>query len=316
MPPLPVVIDTDPGIDDLVALTLALRSPELEVVAVTATYGNAPLDRTVRNLRTLLGHLGRDDIPILPGADRPLVRLPAPQPDAHGPSGVGHAPVPEASPVPPDPLALCRALATVAKPVTVVTLGPLTNLAAALAADPAFVRARVMRHVGMFGCIGRRARPERWADFNAWADPEALAAVLRSDLNTVMMGFDVTRDVVVGPETVASVGATNDAAAVWIGRALAFAIERQRELGFAGATPVHDVLPIVAVIDPDTITLAERRLTVDLDEGDGRGRTVESADGTPVTVATAADPVRTRRLLQRVLPTHTPHGPHDGRRRA
>ena len=151
--PRRLVIDTDPGIDDIVTLALAVRSPEIEILAITTTYGNAPLTVTTRNARTILRLSARRDIPVFPGADRPRSRTLTTAPETHGTSGVGYAPVAPFAPitVPARPTVLCDVLDTVSRPVTLVTLGPLTNLAAALEKDEALVRRRVARHIGMFG---------------------------------------------------------------------------------------------------------------------------------------------------------------------
>lgn len=299
---LPVVIDTDPGIDDLVALTLALRSPELDVVGLTTSYGNAELDRTTSNLRSLLALLQRERVPIFPGGDRPLTRPLITASDTHGPTGVGHAPVGPSEPLRPDRLALCRALEAAGEAVTLITLGPLTNLALALQADADLVRRRVRQHIGMFGSLSTPARRDRWADFNAWSDPDAAAAVLGSELDTTMVGLDVTSRVVLAADRVAVLRTQADPAEAWLGQALEFAVERDRHRGLADGCRVHDVLPVAAVVEPALLTLAERRIRVDLDEGPHRGRTVEAEDGVAITVAVDADLSRTRTLLHRVVP--------------
>ncbi|MBI4420585.1 MAG: nucleoside hydrolase, partial [Gemmatimonadetes bacterium] len=150
----PLVIDTDPGIDDVVTLALAARSPELDLIAVTTSYGNAMLDASTRNAHEGLRLAGRPDVPVYPGALRPLVRDLVTAPETHGESGVGYAPVSTrlSSLVsgPPDP-AVLTALSRATAPVTLVTLGPLTNLALALERDERLARARIARHIGMFG---------------------------------------------------------------------------------------------------------------------------------------------------------------------
>src|SRR6185503_2789158 len=197
-----LVIDTDPGIDDVVTLALAARSPELDIAAITTTYGNATLEATMRNAYDLLRILGRTDIPLHPGADRPLARALVTAPETHGETGVGHAPVRKVIRPPPlsrmlrDNPALIEALSRAEGPVTLVTLGPLTNLAQALEHDEALVRKRVTRHIGMFGTINAVGNTNRFADFNAWCDPEALDRVLRAGLPTEMVGLDVTRQMV------------------------------------------------------------------------------------------------------------------------
>jgi pyrimidine-specific ribonucleoside hydrolase len=123
-PPIRLVIDTDPGIDDVVTLALATRSPELDIVAITTTYGNATIENTTRNAYELLRILGRTHIPMHPGADRPLVRELVTAPETHGETGVGYAPVRKVIRPPPlskslrDNPALIEALSRAQGPVT------------------------------------------------------------------------------------------------------------------------------------------------------------------------------------------------------
>ncbi len=302
MLPLPVIIDTDPGIDDLVALTLALRAPQLRVTAITTSYGNAPLDQTTRNLRTLLTLLREDTVPVLPGADRPLRRALPSAPTSHGASGAGYATVPAAAAVPGDESALLRALERTTDAVTLITLGPLTNLARALRARPSLVHARVRQHLGMFGSLSVAALPDRPADSNSWRDPEAAAEVLAAGLPTTLVGLDVTHRMILSGKDISAFRASADPVIVWLANALQFAAERHRHLGLHDGCRVHDVLAVAEAIDPGLLTLAEHRLTVDFDEGVHRGRTVERDTGLPVAVAMDVDLTRTRALLRRVFP--------------
>lgn len=302
MAPVPVVIDTDPGIDDVVALALALRAPELEVVAVTTSYGNATLDLTTRNTRRLLELLGLAEVPVIPGAECPLRRPLVTAPETHGQSGVGYAAVPPAVPVATRPDALIEALDLCRTPAVLITLGPLTNLALALEADSAFVRSRVSRHVGMFGSIRERGNTNRWADFNAWCDPEAVRRVLGAGLGTVMAGLDVTRRMTLGADEVAAFAASPDPAVAWIAAALRFYVEFHRAQDRLEGCVINDVLPIGEVLAPHLLTLAELPLSIDLDEGEHRGHTVVSAGGVPTQVAVDVDIARMRGLLTRVLP--------------
>src|SRR6185436_2370457 len=133
-PLIRLVIDTDPGIDDVVTLALAARSPELDLIAVTTTYGNATLEATTRNARAILELAGRPDVPVHAGADRPLSRKLVTAPETHGETGVGYAAVPPLSEVrrAGGEEALTSVLRAIDHPITLVTLGPLTNLARAL----------------------------------------------------------------------------------------------------------------------------------------------------------------------------------------
>lgn len=316
MSPVPLIVDTDPGIDDLVALALALRSPELRIVAFVTSYGNATLDKTTRNAREVLARVGRPDVPVLPGAERPLVRPLVTAPETHGPSGVGYAQVPEALPVEPDPLALLRALELAVEPAVLVTLGPLTNLAAALHAAPDVVHRRVRRHLGMFGNLHERGNTNRWADFNAWCDPEATDRVLRGGLDTVMVGLDVTRRMTVDARAVRGWRTSADPLTGWLGNALQYYVEFHRAQERLDGCIVNDVLPIGEIVAPGLLTLAARRLSVDLGEDESRGRTVETADGSHTSVALDVDIDRMRMLLTRVLNGHGTTVSTDPRRSA
>ena len=302
---VPVVIDTDPGIDDVVALALALRSPEIELVGITTSYGNATLDVTTRNVRHVLDLFGRSDVSVIPGAARPLSRPLVTAPETHGASGVGYAPVTPQASVAARPDALIAALDLRRAPVVLITLGPLTNLALALEADAALVRRRVARHLGMFGSIRERGNANRWADFNAWCDPDAVRHVLDARLDTVMVGLDVTRRMTLGADEVAGHAASGDATVAWLGEALRFYVEFHRAQGRLDGCVVNDVLPVGEVLAPGLLTLAHLPLSIDLEEGEHRGHTVEAAGGVPTRVALEVDIRRMRELLGRVLPLGT-----------
>jgi inosine-uridine nucleoside N-ribohydrolase len=303
VPPTRVVIDTDPGIDDVVALALAARSPEFDILALTTSYGNAPLAATTRNARRLLDLVGRPDIPVHPGAERPVMRPLVTAPETHGDTGVGYAPVPEATPVRPNPTVLLDLLRTSSGPVVLVTLGPLTNLAQAVRADPALVGARVATHLGMFGNLHERGNTNRWADFNAWCDPEAVEMVLAADLGTVMVGLDVTRRMTVSARDVDQYVASPDPLVAWLGGALRFYVEFHRSQERLDGCVVNDVLPIGELLRPGLLTLANRRLSVNLEEGEERGRTAEHAIGWSARVALGVDIPAMRELLERVFKT-------------
>ncbi len=298
-----VVIDTDPGIDDLVTLALAARSPSLEIVAVTTTYGNATLAAATRNAREVLGLAGRSDVQICPGSGRPLLRSLVTAPDMHGPSGAGYSPVPQPQPSDsePNPDVLLEILAGLDRPITLVTLGPLTNLAQALRKDTALVRARIERHIGMFGSVHERGSTSRRADFNAWCDPEATDRVLRTGLNTFMVGLDVTRQMTLETSEVDPLAQSSDPLVRWLGQALQYYVESHVKQRSVSGCVVNDVLTVGELLSPGMLTFAERRLKVDLDDGQGRGHTREHPGGCATWVATGVDTGQMRRLLGRVL---------------
>ncbi|NIM52152.1 MAG: nucleoside hydrolase [Gemmatimonadales bacterium] len=295
------IIDTDPGIDDVVALALAARSPELTISGVTTTYGTATLDATTRNARALLDLVGRHDVLVHPGAAQPLERPLATAPEAHGSSGAGYAAVPPTSAVRPNPTVLVDILQEADRPVTLITLGPLTNLAHALLQDSHIVRRRLARHIGVFGSIDERSAANRWADFNAWCDPEAAACVLDAALPTVMVPLDVTRRMVLSASEVARFVASRDPLVAWLGKALEFYVESFRSRYGVDGCAVNDVLPIGELLVPGLLTLAEHRIGIDLVGGEHRGRTRRHPRGRGTVVAVAADILRMRQLLRRVF---------------
>lgn len=283
------------------ALALAARSPELRVVAVIAGHGNAALAETTRNARTVLALAGRPDIPVHAGSERPLSRSPVTAAAMHGSTGMGHAAVPPATVVTSDPSALIRILRAVTAPVTLLTLGPLTDLAHALDEDAAVVARAVVRHIAVLGAFGERGAPDRLADFNAWADPEAALRVLQAGVRTELIPLDVTRRMTLKAMDVVRLAASPDGLTRWLAGALQYSVEAHRALRGLDGCVVNDVLALGDLLEPGLLAFEERRIVLDLDEGERRGHTREAADGTMVRVATDVDVAGMRRLLGRVL---------------
>jgi len=306
--PLPVIIDTDPGIDDTLALLLALRSPEIDLRGVSVTYGNTVLEHAHRNAVEILRHEHRR-LPVAASARRPLKRPLAVALETHGESGLGHAQLPPAGVVLDFAKTLIDLLRAQPAPVTLVTLGPATGLALALRRDERLVREKVARHVAMIGNLRCPGNTTRFSEFNAWCDPEALALVLAAELPTEMVGLDVTRQVTLTGAAIERLAAVPDPQAHWLSDALRFYLEFHRRYDKFDGCVVHDVLPIAALIEPTVLRFEPLRVRVDLEDGDPRGRTRIDPDGARVSVATSVDPAPVRRLLiERVLPWLAPAG--------
>jgi inosine-uridine nucleoside N-ribohydrolase len=295
-PPLPVIIDSDPGIDDMLALLLALGSPELDVRGISVSYGNTVVENAYRNAVAIVRRAAKLTT-LGVGARRPLVRPLTVASETHGESGLGYATLPPAGVILDFVKSLDRLLADQPVPVTLVTLGPVTSLALALRRDEALVRRTVTRHIAMIGNLAAQGNTTRYAEFNAWCDPEALDSVLRAELPTEMVGLDVTRQMVLAPHEAARLAQAGTPLATWIQDALRFYIEfHKRQEGLDGCI-VNDVLPIAALIEPEALTFEERRLVVDLEDGEHRGHTRLDPAGSRVRVATQVDLARVRRLL-------------------
>jgi inosine-uridine nucleoside N-ribohydrolase len=273
---LPIIIDTDPGIDDALAIILAARWTRCHLKSITVTYGNTTLDIATRNARLLMAR-GGCDAPVRPGWDRPLVRPLVTAKETHGESGLGDVALPRAEQVEPGTSALRDALAEVDQPVTLVTLGPLTNLALALRQNGDLVRTRVARHVAMGGCIEARGNTGPHSEFNIWCDPEAAAEVFRAGLGTELVGLDVTRKLVISAAAVQKLLMHPDEEAQWFGRMLSFYVRfHARHEGLQGAV-INDPLAVALAVEPTWGEMQSLPLRVDLSDGRMRGRTEVSS---------------------------------------
>ncbi|MDO8665709.1 MAG: nucleoside hydrolase, partial [Gemmatimonadales bacterium] len=240
---VPVVLDTDPGIDDALALILTARWGRANLCAVSVTYGNTTLDLAARNARIVLARAPAETL-VLPGWDRPLTRPLVTAKETHGADGLGDHSAPPPDPVHPSGSALRDALRAAREPVVLVTLGPLTNLALALRLDADFVRARVVRHVAMGGNIAAAGNTGPHSEFNVWCDPEAAREVFASGLGTEMVGLDVTRRLVIPAAAVAKLATHPDEDARWFGRLLGFYVRFHEAVeGLHGAV-INDPLAV------------------------------------------------------------------------
>jgi purine nucleosidase len=194
----PILIDTDPGIDDAVAILLALASPELSIEAIVAVAGNLPLDITERNARAICELAGRPDIPVYAGSGRPLSRLPITAEHFHGENGLRRLALPAPTMALREPSGVDATIdllrAAPAQSVTWCALGPLTNVAAALGRAPD-IAAGVAELVLMGGASRALGNVTPAAEFNIHADPHAAAIVFDSLLPITLIPLDVTHQV-------------------------------------------------------------------------------------------------------------------------
>lgn len=262
--PFRVIIDTDPGVDDALALLLAMRSPELKIEAITPVAGNVPLELTLPNALRLVEIAGRTDIPVAAGARVPLVRRLVTATYAHGENGLGGAVFPEPTTKPvAEPAAeyIRRIVRKYPHEVTLITLGPLTNVATALNADPEL--AGMVRGLTMMGgsLSGGNITPA--AEFNIYVDPEAARIVFQSGIPITMVGLDVTRKTSLTEDHVRVLEAAQSPvsqAAAKIGRN---AMNHNRERGFLVGPNMHDSLAVAAFLDPTILKWQEYYVDVE-----------------------------------------------------
>ena len=269
---IPVILDCDPGTDDALAIMLALASPELSVLAVTVAGGNVGLAHTLRNALALTALAG-SDVPVYAGADRPLLGAFTSETRVHGENGLGGVVLPEGG-KPAEGLAvdvIRGLLRAAAEPVTLIGIGPATNLGLALAAEPALV-AKVAQIVLMTGAWGEgNATPA--AEFNAWSDPEALAILLASGRTVVFATLELTAQALVTPARVAAWRALGGGRCMQAACAIQETMTPSARLGGAG-WPLHDPCAVAWLIKPELFTARPCSVRMDLGPGPSRGRTL------------------------------------------
>jgi pyrimidine-specific ribonucleoside hydrolase len=270
----PILLDCDPGHDDAIALLLALASPELDLLGVTTVAGNQTLEKTTANALRVLELVGRGDVPVAAGADRPLARELFIAAYVHGETGMDGPALPEPQGAPVEEHAvdfLAGRILGSDRPVTLVPVGPLTNVALLLARYPE-AAGNVERIVLMGGAVAEgNVTPA--AEFNIYVDPEAAWRVFTSGLPVTMIGLDVTHRALM---TAAHVGRLRGAGEV--GRFVAelydfFVGYHLRTYGHEGA-PIHDAVAVAQVLRPGIVETLHRHVDVDCESSLCRGRTV------------------------------------------
>ena len=269
---LPLVLDCDPGTDDALALFLALASPELNILAITVAGGNVGLDRTLPNALALTTLTG-ENVPVYAGADRPLLGSFTNATQVHGIDGLGGIALPPGKAAEPEHAAdaIRRVVRTSDKPVTLVGIAPVTNLALALMTEPS-IAANVAQIVLMSGAWGEgNATPA--AEFNAISDPEALAVVLGCGRPIVMATLEVAAQALCTPAHLAAMRASGSGRCLQAACDIQGSVPFSRRLGGFGAA-LYDPCAIAWLIRPDLFTTQPASVTMDLGPGPCRGRTV------------------------------------------
>jgi inosine-uridine nucleoside N-ribohydrolase len=283
-----VLIDTDPGLDDLLALALACASPELRVAALTSVAGNAPLDAVSENAARFCALAGLD-VPLGRGAKAPLALAPVDAAWFHGCDGRSGLALPAALPRPAVPAAdLLRECLVGRRVDCVIALGPLTNLGPLAAEHPDWFRGIPVFWMG--GSLsGGNATPD--AEFNCWADPHAAALLLGAGIDLTVIGLDVTGGVALdsadlGPEPFGS-----GPRARFLDALLARLADAQVVGSGERLALLHDPTAVAAATSPELFRWQQRCLSVSLGEGKERGRMLDSsgARGARVRWAGAVD---------------------------
>ena len=281
-----LIIDTDPGVDDAMAILYAAAHPGLDLIGLTSVFGNVPVATATRNA-LWLAELAGLEIPVTEGAALPLVQPLRPHPDfVHGIEGFGHLP-PMRPKGRPDPRQaaefLCETAADHPGEVTICAIGPLTNLAAALAIDPALPR-NVKNVVVMGGALEVPGNVNEHAEANIWNDPHAAARVFAADWPVMLVGLDITEIVNCRPADFAAAAKEAPIIGGFLNDAVQFYFDFHRQRHDLDGCHMHDPTSVISITDPGLFEYRESPVQVML-EGEAAGCTRFGGDGPTVRVA-------------------------------
>ena len=279
--PRKVILDTDPGVDDAMAVVFALRSPALQVLGITTVYGNADVELTTANALRMVELVGRD-VPVARGAARPLVRPRAPSPDfVHGKDGLGDvgAPPPTEEPI---GTSAAELIVTTARrypgEVTLVAVGPLTNLALALALEPR-LPALVKEVILMGGSASAGGNVTPVAEANIWGDPHAADLVFAAPWSVTMVGLDVTTRLRLEDDRLLRMARRDPRVGEFLYRTSRFYKRFHESTGVTGGIYVHDPSAVAYAIDRALFSTEQARVRV-VTEGIAAGQTI-AVSGAP-----------------------------------
>lgn len=306
--PRKIIIDTDPGVDDAMAIFYALGSAEIEVIGLTTVFGNADTETTTYNALALLELAGRSDIPVARGADAPLTApFEGPADFVHGTDGQGNAGI-----AAPTTTAIAQDAAqfiidqVMAAPglVTLVPIGPLTNIALAMQREPRLT-GNVREIVLMGGAAFTHGNATPAAEANIHNDPEAADIVFGASCPITMAGLDVTEQIQMTSADLARIGRMGNPQADQLAAILPFYLDFHTTRDKLDGIHVHDSTALSYLIAPDAFTWIEQPIRVDTGSSYARGATIPAKGTgntetawrgrTPVRILTGAD---ARRLVE------------------
>ncbi len=273
-----IIIDTDPGQDDAVAILLALASPdEIEVLGVTAVAGNVPLPLTQRNARIVCELAGRTDVPVFAGSDRPLSRPLVTAEHVHGATGLDGPTLPD----PEMPLQKAHAVDFIvdtlrnepAGTVTLVPIGPLTNVARAFQDAPDIMQ-RVQEIVLMGGAYFEVGNITPTAEFNIYVDPEAAESVFKAGIPLTVMPLDVTHKALITAERVEAFRQMGTSAGETVAAWTDFFERFDKEKYGSEGAPLHDPCTIAYLLEPGLFSGRYINVEIETDSELTRGMTV------------------------------------------
>ena len=269
-----IIIDTDPGVDDALAILLALASPEISLEALTTTQGNVTLEKATRNALSILELARASHIPVASGNMLPLVQPLRASAFVHGESGIGNSmlPQPKTRPIPKHAVDyLIERVLAEPKEISLFPIGPLTNIAMAIRKEPGFADA-VKELVIMGGAVLEPGNITPLAEFNIYVDPHAAHIVFHSGIPITLIPLDVTHKCLLKQEHVDRLMKIDSPISSFIRDAVEVYLRASFALGYEGSA-LHDPLTLATLIAPELLTLQEYYVDVDIAGGVSMGKT-------------------------------------------
>ncbi len=276
-----IILDCDPGHDDMIAIILACSSDEIDLIGITTVAGNQTGDKTFINTLKVLTLINRIDIPVARGFDKPIFRKLTVAPRIHGVSGLDGADLPEPN------IELLERVKTLDihavdfiiksvkesdEKVTIVPTGPLTNIAIALLKEP-LIKDNIDRIILMGGAVyDSNITPA--SEFNIYVDPEAAKIVFESGIPITMVGLDVTNKAILTFKDIEELNNLQGRVSGVIAPLLKFFAQANKDFFGIGGAPLHDALAVSYIIMPDIIKTKYLNVTIETEGKHTRGRTV------------------------------------------
>lgn len=274
--PKKILLDTDPGIDDACAILLALASPELSIEGLSVVHGNCSLQQATQNTLSILELANASHIPVAVGCDLPLVQPSLLAPETHGNTGLGYAELPEPRTRPTVQHGidfLIEKIMSSPGEITLVAIGPLTNVALAIRQEPRILAA-VKEVIIMGGAIRSEGNTTALGEFNAYVDPHAAHIVYHSGMPITLVPLDVTYQCVLTADDVKRIRQVDSPITKFIEQATNFYMEFHDSYQGIKGCVINDPLALALAFAPELCTYQELYVDVDICSGISMGKTI------------------------------------------
>lgn len=271
-----VIFDTDPGIDDALALLLLAASPEVELRAITVTHGNTSQEKCLRNALQLVELAGIQEVPVIRGATEPLVKELSVAEETHGDGGLGYAVLPPSTVMAHSTRAHDVIIQEIEKnpgEITILAVGPMTNVALALLKKPS-IAGKLKRIISMGGAIHYPGNATPQSEYNVYCDPEAFDIVVKAGIDFTLVPLDVTYQCIFTTEHLARINSARDDIKRFIADSTRFYMEFHASHQDIQGCAINDPLAAALLLDASLVTNRDYYLTIELQSPTSKAKTI------------------------------------------